>query len=128
VFVSYRQSGMQLADARANFEAIQRGEHALVGISGHILFLTENYDMLRLVRDDLPRYPTNGLDVEWLALGQSGSGRLEPAHFDGFELIQDHFRRQPPRLFGLKLGNTTPGYAFALYRRIAQAKGALRAP
>lgn len=121
LFIVYLQSGMRLSEAQARFEELAIDDSTLTGMSGNMMFLMDDYDQRRVIRTDRPQYPTNDWPVEWIVLGQSGSGHLEPAEYPGFELVADYYRRTPPRLLSIRLGNTTPGYAFAAYRRIRSA-------
>lgn len=114
LFSIYLSSGMSLRDARQSLSQTGFDKDGLTGIDVHVLCLTDNLKSLRIL---CTADPNAGMwSYHALVKCQQNSGMLQPPEYAGFELIADHFRREPPRFLGIRVGNTIPGYAFAVYR------------
>lgn len=51
-------------------------------------------------------------------LQQSSTSRLLPPDIRGYRLAQDDYIHYPPRLGPIRLGNSSPGYSFAIYEKV----------
>jgi hypothetical protein len=128
LFPYFVGQGVPLDEVRAFTRSIPAGEEEVLA-SKSLWAANDKYGALRVDHDLLegmlrlreggrgtgtPEGPT----PTWLLLQQRDTGRTEPwARIQGFSLRHDTFIREQPRLFGVKLANTWPGYSFALYVR-----------
>jgi hypothetical protein len=56
---------------------------------------------------------------DFFILQQYRTSQLVPPAFSGWQLVENDFSPVPPSIFGLRIGNTPPGYQYAIYKRIA---------
>ena len=120
VCVAFQSDGVSLREARAAFAAIGLSPEVSVGCDGSAFYLIDDYHAARGIRRDWPNYPTNGLNLDYLVIGQQASGWITPPSFEGYDLIANHFVEHPPRVLGIRIGNTMPGYGFAVYKRMSR--------
>jgi hypothetical protein len=103
---------MTRAEAQERLAGIRAQVPGPIGLSPGLFSITERYDQT-LVRH--VHRLTNEADT--ILLQQVNRSELEPPPLDGFRCTENHFIPEPPRLFGIPLARTAPGYNFAVYRR-----------
>lgn len=135
----YAQRGISLEEVRAFASSIQsRGGEMLVSKS--LWVVTEDYRNVRvnhdLLQEIIGREANEEMRVSgdpgaptWLLIQQKDSGRSAPwAQIEGYVLVQHAFISEKPRLLGVKLANTWPGYSSALYARKFEGEAVLADP
>ncbi|MDP2704172.1 MAG: hypothetical protein Q8P01_03030 [bacterium] len=115
LFPFFLKQGVTLEEARAHFARLTRpyeGKNVLFGVTGGLWTLTENYEKVYSYNTwpDKPKERTALVFFQ-----QRYSGMLTPPPVDGCALTYDSFSKSVPKIFGVKLGNTMPGYGYAVY-------------
>lgn len=112
LYPAYRRQGLKLLPARERFAQALVGWRGRVAIGESLWSLSEDYPRLREWRtpeeDALNR-------CALVVVQQPYSGRAAPPALPGHRLRADHFRGAGPRLLGIPLASTMPGYGFAVY-------------
>jgi hypothetical protein len=90
-----------------------------VGVTPSLWAVSEEYD--RMTAFPLAEGAA-GLDADVLLVQQNYSGLLAPPELAGFRLVEDRFIPHPCRFLGVKVANTVPGYAYAVYRRTPERR------
>jgi hypothetical protein len=112
LFPVFMRDGISLDKARIAFAQTLAGtDRRPIGISSGFWTLSEEYSAMHLwERSLMPK------ESSMLFYQQNYNGLLTPpAVLNGCLLEQDAFVHAPPLLFGMRLGNTVPGYAYARY-------------
>lgn len=113
LFPSFLKQRPTLKQARVDYAKIVSGRpNSLVGITGSLWPLTENYKNVYSY-NSWPEKPKT--DTDLVFFGQRYSGLLKPPKIKGCEIIDDKFSKEAPKFLGFKLGNTMPGYGYAVY-------------
>ncbi len=112
--LAFLNDGVSATSARRHLREVGIPPQATVGATGTCQYLFDDYRMIR----HLSRASLGEKRPDYLVIGQQASGWITPPAFDGYKLITNHFVEHPPRFFGLRLGNTMPGYGFAVYQRM----------
>jgi hypothetical protein len=113
LFPYFVKNGMSLEQARERFRTIDLSQYQKIGVTSSMWVLSENYDHTFLVPYQLPvvvsgaRYPIIIQQNYW-------QSTVAPP-VEGYAIAHDFFSPDVPRLFGVKLASTMPGYAFAVY-------------
>jgi hypothetical protein len=120
LFPSFVAQGATLDNARKQFEVVinQRGRAMKIGLTGGLWALTEEY---------YNTYPYASLEklrdgTALIFFQQRYSGMLTPPPIEGCALFYDRFSKEIPRMFGVRLANTMPGYGYAIYDCSVQVK------
>lgn len=121
LFVVFLGQGVRVADAQNRLKELELKERETVGCWGCILYLFDDLHALRAIEPRIQDSQELGPEIDVLIIPQASSGRLSPPLFDGFDMIANHFLPDPPRLWGIRLGNSIPGFAFAAYRKRQRA-------
>ncbi len=121
LFPFFLRDGMSYDAARSRLAALRQNAQGTVWLDSGLFALTEDYTGIAF---DTNRRE-NG-EVSLVILQQTNRGVSVPPELPGFALVEDHFSRTVPRLFGVKIGNTVGGYNFAVYRRDARGKEHVR--
>lgn len=82
------------------------------GVTGSFWSLSEDYG--RMYVYPWPEKPKE--NTAFIFFQQKYSGLLIPPEIDGCGLLENKFSPETPKLFGIKLGNTAPGYNYAVYK------------
>lgn len=115
LFPFFLKQGATLEEARTHFARLTKpyeGEDAPIGVTGGLWTLTENYKKV-YAYNTWPDKPKEG--TARIFFQQRYSGTRTPPAIDGCALIYDSFSSDLPQVFGVKLGNTMPGYGYAVY-------------
>ena len=115
LFPFFLKQGAALEEARAHFAELVRpleSEDALIGVTGGLWTLTENYEKV-YAYNTWPEKPKEKTALVFFQ--QRYSGMRTPSAIDGCTLTYDSFSGSLPQIFGIKLGNTMPGYGYAVY-------------
>lgn len=115
LFGFFLYQGVPLDEARAGLRRTWT-EGELVAVTPSLWVAAEEYDRMIVFPFGAGEAPPRG-DVAMVQ--QNYSGRIEPPDLPGFALIEDRFVHRRCEIFGVPLARTTPGYGFALYRRLA---------
>ncbi|MSR77321.1 MAG: hypothetical protein EXS63_03725 [Candidatus Omnitrophica bacterium] len=115
----YEKEGVKLEQARQIFSGFVKQkvfEHRILGISESMWVLSEDYDRMVICQGWTGRcdLKNENLVIFWQQQA-SGWGEQAPEIHLGFKKIWDNFVPSEPRIFGIKLAHTIPGYAFAIY-------------
>lgn len=110
---TYIIAGTPLEQGRLLFSESTRGIDR-IGVTASLWVLTEGYERLEVLA--LAAMP-GAAQVDALLVQQNYSGAREAPELPGWHLSRDGFAREGPKLLGVPLGRTMPGYAFALYTR-----------
>lgn len=102
--------GMKYLQARARLQEIRESWPGKIELDGGLFTLTEDYHNLAFTIDGPRQAPL-------AVVQQVNRGLLSPPKLENYELVEDHFSRVVPSLFGVRIGNTVGGYNFAVYRR-----------
>ncbi len=88
------------------------GDNLKIGVTGSFWSLSENYNRMYFY-DSWPERPKE--NTAFIFFQQKYSGLLVPPEIQGCSVFENKFSPEMPRLFGIKLGNTMPGYGYAIY-------------
>ena len=118
-FGLYKAYGVSFAEAKRRYtELVPPDQPTPVYVVPPLWPLATRLDHIYLdQRDkaDEPGYMTETAKP-WLVLHQWYSRALTPPEMPGYKLVWSDFIERPtPRVLGLQVSATTPGYAFALY-------------
>ena len=113
LFPFFLERGLPLEKARAEFNEAQLkyGERTYFGVTSAFWTLSENYKQMYTYYN-WPEAPKKNTNV--IFWQQAYSGRRTPPVIDGCKIIKDTFNA-PPKIFGLKFGNSLLDYAYAEY-------------
>ncbi|GEM_PF-7088194 len=116
LFPSFLRQEASLNDARSYFTestSPYKDEDVKIGVTGGLWALTEDYGKVYSYNTwpDKPKENTALVFFE-----QRYTGMLTPPRVEGCNLAYDKFSRELPKVFGVKLGNTMPGYGYAVYK------------
>ncbi len=119
-FPAYLERGMGIAEAREEFAPIlAQYPSDEVFVAGNLWVISEEYSRMHYSGDVLPLVvlPERRLMVldRTYLRGENGSEVAIPQEAEGCALIVDHLTRGVPRILGVQLTNTMPGYGFAAY-------------
>jgi hypothetical protein len=118
LFGFFLAHGVPLEEARDAFRRILP-EHGRAGVTPSLWVLSEEYE--RMIA-----WPAAYVDqltgAEVFVAQQNYSGRQTPPELPGFRLVENRFLRRPCEVLGVRLANTVPGYAYAVYRRIPEGR------
>lgn len=114
LFGFFLGQGVPLEEARGAFRRL--APDGRVAVTPSLWVLAERYDRMTVFPFGSAE---NHLRGGAAVVQQNYSGRLDPPPLPGFVLVEDRFVRRPCEVLGLRLARTTPGYGFALYRRLA---------
>jgi hypothetical protein len=112
----YLKAGLRLNDARRIFDEFKRSQPSGVvyQASYSLWVLSEDYARMRVV------IPTqshlNPKEPYVLQQSYMGPAFQRPPVLPGFQLQKSFFVSGVPRLWGLKIASTMPGYGFSVYR------------
>lgn len=115
LFPFFLQQGATLEEARADFAELARpleGKDGLIGVTGGLWTLSEDYEKV-YAYNTWPERPKEKTALVFFQ--QRYSGIRTPPAIEGCARTYDSFSRDLPRIFGVKLGNTMPGYGYAVY-------------
>lgn len=118
LFPFFIQQGQGLKEARAHIaKVIQPYENENVefgiggGSGGGAWYFFDDYkNVYPYVLPEKPKEKTALIVVQ-----QRYSGKLTPPEVPGCAIKDDAFSKETPKMFGIKLGNTMPGYGYAVY-------------
>jgi hypothetical protein len=110
LFVDYRLEGVSFAEARKEFDQLVHSTGQVISVSESFWVLADNFDQIRIVE----RGTASG---DLMVLQQTQRGSLTPPVVPGYRLLSQHFISHPPKLFGLPIARTMPGYSFAVFAR-----------
>lgn len=117
LFPFYLKKGVRLETARGLLESFLRTQDPSIklGISDSLWVLSEDYSRMMMCQSyRIGCEPENGKML--LLWQQAGTAWTEPPQtLKGLPLSQSFFSPEVPRLFGMKLAHTMPGYGYAIY-------------
>lgn len=103
-----------LERARVGFaELVKNYENQNVrfGVTGGFWSLTENYEnVYAYAHGEKPKENTALVFFQ-----QRYSGLKEPPEINGCKVVEDKFSRETPKIFGVALANTMPGYGYVVF-------------
>jgi len=115
LFPFFLKQRASLTEARVRFAELTKPfseSNAKIAVTGGFWSLTENYKNV-YPYNTWPEKPKENTAL--LFFQQRYSGMLTPPEITGCNLISDKFSREIPKIFGVKLANTMPGYGYAVY-------------
>ena len=113
----YLNKGVSLEESRQFFKKYQKAHQnfQIFGVSDALWVLSEDYSRMVMCQADMQRCDTNRKDMA-IFWQQAGSHQMQPkSELLGYELKVRNYRNEVPRLFGLPLAHSMPGYGFAVY-------------
>lgn len=114
LFGFFLAHGLPLEEAREAFRRVL-SEHGRAGVTPSLWVLSEDYE--RMIA-----WPAAYVDqlsgAEVFVTQQNYSGLQAPPELTGFRLVENRFLHRPCEVLGVRLANTVPGYAYAVYRRV----------
>ncbi len=116
LFPVFLGQSLDFYGARDAFRKISReypDSHLKFGVTGGLWSLSEDYDRMYSY-NTWPEKPKE--NTAFIFFQQRYSGMLVPPEIPGCALSTDKFSRDLPEVFGIKLGNTMPGYGYAIYK------------
>ncbi len=121
----YLRDGMSLFLAREKFMEFKKTQPAgtVFDMSCSLWVLSEDYYHMRHLVDggikDLKsgRHSFAGVEVYCLQQNYEGVDSLTPPELNGLTLVKNYFSSGMPRIFGIPLARSTPGYGFAIYTK-----------
>lgn len=123
LFAAYRTHGVPYEEAQAHVrELLAKHVGAPVIVDGGLWTLLDRFDHVYQRSTDLgtPLEPTPDLEKPMLIVHQWYEHLDAPPAIPGYQLVWDDFiRDSPPRVLGVRVGLSMPGYAFAFYRPIS---------
>jgi len=114
LFVDYRLEGVSFAEARKEFDQLVHSTGQVISVSESFWVLADHFEQIRIVE----RGTASG---DLMVLQQTQRGSLTPPVVPGYRLLSHHFVSHPPKLFGLPIARTMPGYSFAVFAREASS-------
>jgi len=114
VFAHYMHHGMPYVIAQDRIEQIRRRHLERITVSMGLFTLLE--DCRGVSFNDFKEFDPAVLG-NVLILQQAHRTTQIPPAIPGFELVEDHFLRAMPSLFGVKCGNSPLGYDYAVFFR-----------
>jgi hypothetical protein len=112
-FPAFLQRGVSYAEAKTRFEDLRTNASGSILITPALYGLVYKYDGISVM--ELPDQPIPK-GYEFIMYSQVGVARQTPPEIDGYVLIEDRFDRNAPRIFGVKVANSTHGYDYAIYQ------------
>src|SRR3989344_1056302 len=115
LFPFFLKQEVTLETARADFAKrviSYEGKDKWIGVTGGLWTLTEKYEKV-YAYNTWPEKPKKGTAL--IFFQERYSGMRYPPAIDGCALTYDAFSKRLPQIFGIKLGNTMPGYGYAVY-------------
>lgn len=117
IFPEYVRDGVHLSTARSLFQKmIQTHPNTRqIAITASLWTLDEHYDRMYAYRENGPR-PIQRIDL--VLFQQQDTSLTHPpkvAYSEKCTLQDDYFVKKRPNLFGVPIGNSFPGYGFAVY-------------
>ncbi len=113
LFPYFLKNGMSYHDAYLKFQNILKDEKGVICLSSGLFTLTEDYEKIRIWKLQ-PLVSSATLVIQQINIPHPD--RLTPPEIPGFVLTENYFSKCVPKLFGLKIANTSQGYNFAVYR------------
>lgn len=118
----YLQQGMSLVEARRLWHTQDPGAPCSIGVSLALWGIVDPNDYWRVypIHPDLVRMyaqPRFRGSPEVLLIQQSHTGQTHPPDIAGYTLVSHTYIPHPFSIFGVRIANTVPGYAYALYSR-----------
>ena len=114
LFVDYRAEGVSFVEAQKEFDHLTHSTGQVMSVSESFWVLTDHFEQIRIVE----RGSASG---DLMVLQQTQRGSLTPPVIPGYRLLSQHFVSHPPKLFGLPIARTMPGYSFAVFAREASS-------
>lgn len=114
LFGFFLAHGVSLDAARAQLARLVPMARGPVSVTPSLWVLSDDYERLRAVPAGVS---AAGLEGDLLIFQQNYTGQSAPSPIEDLRLVEDRFVDRSPRLFGLPVARTVPGYAFAVYRR-----------
>lgn len=114
LFVDYRAEGVSFTDAQKEFHQLVHSTGQVISVSESFWVLADHFEQIRIVE----RGAASG---DLMVLQQTQRGSLSPPVIPGYRLLSQHFVSYPPKLFGLPIARTMPGYSFAVFAREASS-------
>ncbi|MEK7169288.1 MAG: hypothetical protein AAB377_00975 [Patescibacteria group bacterium] len=115
LFPSFLKEEPTFAQVREVF-AKKSGEHKndnlKFGVTGSFWSLSEDYG--RMYVYPWPEKPKE--NTAFIFFQQKYSGMIFPPEISGCDISDDKFSGEAPKFLGIKLGNTAPGYNYAVYK------------
>lgn len=118
LFPVFLEHGMSLDEARRFFATLTPTDNSVTTVTGSLWTLSEEYDKIRITVSGSIIENAQRNQSELVIVQQNFSGLLYPPEIEGYTLEHDFFVHRSYELFGIKLANTTPGYQYAVYRRL----------
>jgi hypothetical protein len=112
LFVDYRAEGISFAEAQKEFDHLAHSTGQVISVSESFWVLADHFEQIRIVE----RGTVSG---DLMVLQQTQRGSLSPPVIPGYRLLSQHFVSHPPKLFGLPIARTMPGYSFAVFAKEA---------
>jgi hypothetical protein len=110
LFVDYRAEGVSFAEAQKEFDQLAHSTDQVISVSESFWVLTDHFEQIRIVE-------RGAVSGDLMVLQQTQRGSLSPPIIPGYRLLSQHFISHPPKLFGLPIARTMPGYSFAVFAR-----------
>lgn len=115
LFSFYLKHGVGLTEARSKFSDFAAKNPGIIATSDSMWTLSEDYSrMINALKgandENLVKRP------DFYVLQQYRSGNLDPPEIGGWQLLENGFL-PAPRMFGIRVGNTPPGYQYAVYKK-----------
>lgn len=113
LFGFYLHNGLILSKARLVYSQYEKTFTGKVIVSTSLWTLSEHYGDMQVWHPGEP-IPNQS---QILILQQNQQKSIRPPVLPYFKLIYNNFNATVPRIFGCVIGNSMPGYSFAIYRR-----------
>ena len=119
-FPSFVREGMRMTEARRLFAPIaSRYPSAEIFVAGNLWTLSDEYKRMHVIGDITEEQRIKkplivALDQIY-TYGSWNPGTEPSPEAEGCPLVEDHFVKNLPHLFGFTVSHTVPGYGFAAY-------------
>ena len=113
-FPRFLHNGVSFDEAKDRLKDLRRDASGSVLITPTLFGLVDDYDNMSVMV--LPHHAVPKTH-EIVVFAQVGLARQTPPQIDGYSLVDDRFDHDAPRIFGVKVANSSHGYAYAVYRR-----------
>jgi hypothetical protein len=114
LFIDYNAEGVSFAEAQKDFDHLARSTDQVISVSESFWVLADHFEQIRIVE-------RGAVSGDIMILQQTQRGSLSPPVIPGYRLLSQHFVSHPPKLFGLPIARTMPGYSFAVFAREASS-------
>jgi hypothetical protein len=116
LFPFYIKYGQNYAHFRQEISPWLNDHPGTVAVSKSLWVATEDYERTKSFGIESSDLADFGLHPDYIFLQQRYTELESAPEIEGYQIIQNHFCNKKPRLFGIKLSDSMPGFFYAIYQ------------